>query len=282
MSMAAFIHQTNHKGVVDLSRFFKEQQVHGYQDIFKVDQGMLKYLALGKITLNKDEQYTGETGNFETALVILSGTVSIACEDETWSDLGERNHVFEGKATAVYIPCQSAYQIIAQTNDVQIAVCKVKAENKYKPFVVRPGEVVANQRGKETWQREVHDIIADNGNGKVHRIILGETYNQSGHWSSYPPHKHDGEFAPEEPNLEEIYYYQINPQQGFGIQLHYTKDQSIDQAYIIRNGDSFAIDKGYHPVSAAGGYQVYYLWFMAGETGRTLRPYDDPDHKWLL
>jgi 5-deoxy-glucuronate isomerase len=43
----------------------------------------------------------------------------------------------------------------------------------------------------------------------------------------------------------------------------------------------FAIDKGYRPVNAAGGYPIYYLWFNAEEEGRTLKPYDDPDHKWL-
>jgi 5-deoxy-glucuronate isomerase len=268
--------------VTDLSRLFNDLHTSGYQDIIKQDYNLLQYLALGKITLNAGEHFSGETGAFETGLVILSGKVTIACEQEKWGDLGERNNVFEGKATAVYVPCQSEYQITAQTNDVQIAVCKVKAETKFIPFVVKPDDIIVNHRGKDTWQREVHDIITDNGNDRVHRIILGETYNHPGHWSSYPPHKHDGEFAPEEPKLEEIYHYQINPRQGFGIQLHYTTDRSIDQAYIVRNGDSFAIDKGYHPVSAAGGYQVYYLWFMAGGSGRSLRPYDDPDHRWLL
>lgn len=265
-----------------MSRLFRSKEAAGYQDIINEDNGILHYLALGKIVLSEGKQFTSSTGGYETALVILSGKVTIACDNEKWTDLGERKHVFDGKATAVYIPCQSEYQVIAQTNDVQIAVCKVKAEDKFKPFVVRPSEVVVNYRGKDTWQREVQDIIADNGNGRVHRMILGETYNQPGHWSSYPPHKHDGEFYPEEPNLEEVYHYQMNPGQGFGIQLHYTKDRNIDQAYIVRNGDSFAIDKGYHPVSAAGGYQIYYLWFMAGETGRTLKPFDDPEHQWLL
>lgn len=265
-----------------MSRLFRSKEAAGYQDIIHEHNDLLKYLAMGKIVLSEGQQYAGATGAYETALVILSGKASIACETEKWTDLGERDHVFDGKATAVYIPCQSEYQVIAQSNDLQIMVCKVKAETKFKPFVVRPDEVVVNQRGKETWQREVQDIIADNGDGRVHRIILGETYSRPGHWSSYPPHKHDGEFYPEEPDLEEVYHYQIHPAQGFGIQLLYTKDQSIDEAYIVRHGDSFAIDKGYHPVGAGGGYQVYYLWFMAGETGRTLNPYDDPEHQWLL
>ncbi|GGG03077.1 5-deoxy-glucuronate isomerase [Paenibacillus abyssi] len=263
-----------------MQRYNKAKNINGYQEIFQKDSPLLDYLAFGKLALVKGESYTGQTDGFETALVLLTGTAAITCEGQTWTGLGGRSSVFDGKATAVYIPCHSGYSVQAET-DVEIAVCKVRAEQKCSPFVVRPEEIVVHQRGKRQWKREVHDIIADKADGKVQRMILGETYNDPGHWSSYPPHKHDGEHYPEEPNLEEIYYYQVNPKQGFGVQLHYTKDGSIDDAYIIRHGDSFAIDKGYHPVSAAGGYQVYYLWFMAGESGRTLRPHDDPDHKWI-
>jgi 5-deoxy-glucuronate isomerase len=263
-----------------MNRYIKFEAFEGYKDIIPEKNPYLNYLAFGRLQLKSGEDYSGKTGGYETALVLLSGRASVACEGQQWSGLGGRSNVFEGKATAVYVPCQSEYTVHAES-DAVIAVCKVKADQKFAPFVVGPEEVVVHQRGKNTWQREVHDIIADNAEGRVQRMILGETFNQAGHWSSYPPHKHDGEFYPEEPNLEEVYHYQVNPEQGFGVQLHYTKDGSIDQAYIIRHGDSFAIDKGYHPVSAAGGYQVYYLWFMAGEEGRTLKPYEDPDHKWL-
>ncbi|PZE20187.1 5-deoxy-glucuronate isomerase [Paenibacillus xerothermodurans] len=264
-----------------MSHLFKAHNIDGYQDIIPENNSLLTYLALGKISLNKDEQYSCHTDGYEMGLVILSGQATIEIEKERWSDLGERQTVFDGKATTVYIPCRSNYTITAQTDHLEVAVCKAKAETKFTPFVVRPSDVVVNARGKELWQREVHGIITDNGDSRVHRLVLGETYNQAGHLSSYPPHKHDGEFAPEEPNLEEVYYYQLDPQHGFGVQLHYTKDQSIDQSYIVRNGDSFAIDKGYHPVSAAAGYRLYYLWFMAGPETRILQPFDDRDHAWL-
>lgn len=266
--------------MVNLKRFYKAENIQGYQDIIDEGDQVLSYLALGKISLKEGKGYKGETNEYETALVILSGKATVSCEEYKWDNLGSRNDVFDGKATTVYVPCQSEYSVYAE-KDVEIAVCKVKADEKYKPFVVNPEEVVVNHRGKDTWQRKVNDIITDNADNRVQRMVLGETYNLPGHWSSYPPHKHDGEHYPEEPNMEEIYYYQVNPKQGFGVQLHYTKDGEIDDAYTIRHGDSFAIDKGYHPVSAAGGYQVYYLWFMAGDTGRKLNPYDDPDHKWL-
>ncbi|MDG5786915.1 5-deoxy-glucuronate isomerase [Evansella sp. AB-P1] len=263
-----------------MKRFYKADQVDGYQEIVHEDDNLLEYLALAKLSLKKGESFNKGTGKYETALVILSGTATITVEENTWENLGGRKNVFDGKATAVYAPCQSHFNITAES-ELEVAICKSLAEEKFSPFVVKPEELVVNHRGKEQWKREVHDIIADNGEGRVHRIVLGETFNDPGNWSGYPPHKHDGEHFPEEPDLEEIYHFQVNPEQGFGVQLHYTKDLSIDEAHIIRHGDSFAIDKGYHPVNAAGGYQVYYLWFMAGKTGRKLYPYEDPDHRWL-
>ncbi|WP_085523761.1 5-deoxy-glucuronate isomerase [Tuberibacillus sp. Marseille-P3662] len=264
------------------SVFFKSSQegFNGYQDIISSDFERLNYLALGKIALEKGKDYEGFTEEYETVLVILSGKASVTCQDHQWHNLGQRNGVFEGKATAVYLPCQADYAVEAEA-DVQIAVCKAKAEDQFEPFVVTPEDIVINHRGKDNWTREVHDIIPDNAEHRVQRIILGETYNHPGKWSSYPPHKHDRDQYPEEVKLEEVYHYQINPEQGFGVQLHYTDDGDIDDAYTVRHGDSFAIDRGYHPVAAAGGYQVYYLWFLGGESQRALRPFDDPEHKWL-
>lgn len=259
---------------------FKANQTKGYQELIGEGFNELDYLALGQLTLKEGESYEGSTEGFETVLVILSGKISVSCEGNKWSGLGGRRNVFEGKATSVYLPCQTSYQVKADT-DARVAVCKAKAEKKFKPFVVKPDEVIVNHRGKENWKREVHDIIPDSLKNSVHRIILGETFNEAGHWSSYPPHKHDVDNPPEEVSLEEIYLYQVNPEQGFGVQMHYTEDGSIDDAFIVRQGDSFAINKGYHPVAAAGGYKLYYLWFLAGDSERKLSPKDDDQHKWL-
>ena len=258
----------------------KFKDTYGYQDIIAENDELLEYLALGQLHLNAGEQYVNTSAHHEVALVLLSGTASISCEGEHWVSLGDRKSVFEGKATVVYVPILSEYVISAES-ELQIAICKVKADTRYAPFVVKPKEISVHNRGRDTWQREVHDTISERQEGAVQRIILGESFNAAGNWSSYPPHKHDGEHAPEEPNLEEIYHFQIEPSQGFGVQVHYTKDGVIDHSCIVRHGDSYGIKKGYHPVVAAGGCRVYYLWFMAGESGRKLSPYSDPDFDWL-
>jgi len=264
-----------------MKRLFKPLEAEVCQDIITADHEGMHVLAFEKITLKSKREYAAKTNDYEVVLVILAGTVNVACEAKEWKGLGNRNSVFEGKATAVYIPCQSEYAIYAE-RDAQIAVCKAQADEKYEPFVVTPDEVVVNERGKESWKREVHDIIGGNHSQRVQRIIVGETYNLPGSWSSYPPHKHDRENLPEEVKLEEIYHYQLHPENGVGIQLLYTEDKSIHEAHIVEHGDTFIIDQGYHPVVGFGGYQIYYLWFLGGEGERVLRPYDDPSHKWLF
>ena len=240
----------------------------------------LQFCRLGLLTLGDGQSYRGTTADAEVVLVVLSGRARIQVGDREWPTVGNRRDVFDGKATAVYAGIESEYGVTAVGGTVQVAVCGVKASVKYEPFLVSPEEVVVHHRGAHTWKRDVHDIIADNGDGRVQRIVIGETYGSAGGWSSYPPHKHD-EMSDQETHLEEIYYFQMQPKDGFAVQLLYTEDGQISESHIVRQGDSFAIHKGYHPVAAAGGYQVYYLWFLGGEHGRVLRPFDQPSHRWL-
>jgi len=85
---------------------------------------------------------------------------------------------------------------------------------------------------------------------------------------------------PDEVKQEEIYYFRVDPPQGFGFQRIYTSDGSLDEAYVVRDGDTVIIPRGYHPVAAAPGYSLYYLWMIAG-TQRIMRPRDDPAHAWV-
>ena len=107
--------------------------------------------------------------------------------------------------------------------------------------------------------------------------MVGETFNPPGNWSSYPPHKHDGKDG--EPTLEEVYYFTIDPPQGFGQQILYTNDGE-SASHSVRDGDTVLLPYGYHPVSASPGYRLCYLWGMAGEQ-RKLALHEDPAHKWI-
>ena len=102
-----------------------------------------------------------------------------------------------------------------------------------------------------------------------------------GHWSSYPPHKHDRDAMPEESFLEETYYHRVSPPQGFALQRVYTDDGSLDETLVVRDGDTVLVPRGYHTVSAPPGYALYYLNVMAGPV-RAWAVANDPDHEWTL
>ena len=102
----------------------------------------------------------------------------------------------------------------------------------------------------------------------------------------FPAHKHDSRKTDPvtgtlmEASLEEIYFYKIDKPQGFAIQKVYTDDRSLDEIAEAHNNDVVLIPKGYHPVVAGHGYNVYYLNFLAG-SDQSLASTDDPDHKWI-
>jgi len=251
---------------------------YGYTEVIGEEVQELDYVTLGILRLKEGESFSRETGNYEIALVILGGSCSIETDNQTWSNLGKRLNVFQGKSTSVYIPCNSSYKVTAES-EVEIAVCGARAEKKTLPQLITPDDVVVNHLGKLNWRRDVHDIISLD-NTDAHRIIIGETFNRPGCWSSYPPHRHDYNNLPEEVDLEEVYHFRVLPKQGFGIQRIYKEDQSLNEAYAVTDESTVIIPEGYHPVAAAPGYQLYYLWILAGET-RIMRPRDNPDHKWL-
>src|SRR5207248_535390 len=71
------------------------------------------------------------------------------------------------------------------------------------------------------------------------------------------------------------------PPDGFAVQLVYTHDRSLDEAIQVHDGDVVLVPRGYHPVAAGPGYDLYYLNVMAGPTRRWLVT-TDPDHRWQL
>ena len=261
--------------------FYPSQPTDGYRQVIGAGDGP-EHTGLALLTLAAGKSYQATTKGEELVLVILSGTCTIKVGDCVYENLGGRPDVFSGKATSVYVPVGSTYEVSASAGQkVEVAVLSAKAERQFKPFVVRPEEVVTAHRGILNWQRDVHDIVTGNAEGKVDRIIVGETFSYPGQWSSYPSHKHDVYEPPYETMLEEIYFFKVKPSEGFGVQIMYSDDLSLREAYMIKDGDAAFLPRGYHPVASAPGFQVYYLWVMAGPHGRKLQPRDDQKLAWL-
>lgn len=248
----------------------------GYTDLVEPGQHGLQYLGLGLLSLGDGEAWEMKFGGREAVLVIVSGHCDMSSGGTTWDQLGQREDVFDGPPTSVYCPPESECRVVGR-GAVSVAVCTSLAERGAAPTLIRPEDVVSKEVGRDSFQRTVRHIVSEDSL-PAQRILVGETLNPPGRWSSFPPHKHDSPRLPEESKLEEVYYYRVRPKQGFGVQRVY--GDGLDETYAIQDGDAVAISHGYHPVAAPPGYELYYLWVLAGEE-RIMRPYEDPNHAWV-
>lgn len=217
------------------------------------------------------------TSDDEVLVVVLSGVVDVEVDGQPLGSAGGRVNVFEGPGDAVYVPPGSALRLTA-TSAAELAIASAPLDNLSpgKARVIRPVDQEIAQRGDANWSRSVRTILGPSDDAG--RLLVGETINPPGNWSSYPPHKHDTHNPPHEVQLEEVYLFKVSPEGGFGIQLLYDDDRN--DAFIVCDNDVAAIKSGYHPVVGAPGYSLYYLWVMAG-IGRQMIPALDPQHAWV-
>ena len=208
----------------------------------------------------------------ETIVVLQEGRGTFATPALTRAV--SRTGVFAERATAMYLPPGVTATISADT-DLEAILVSAPCSDKGSVAIVGPNDVTVNPRGRGTYARDVHDIFVRDPYAR--RLMVGETFNPPGHWSSFPPHKHDGRNG--EPFLEEVYHFRVSPAHGFGHQMLYTEDGEA-VTHQVRDGDAVLLPYGYHPVSSPPGYSLYYLWAMAGEQ-RQLALYEDPAHRWI-
>ena len=249
----------------------------GCDPIITKRNSSLDLLELDMLKLSKGGSKAYNEKDKEYSLIILGGNCSVTGDGFRYEKIGKRRNVFDGAATAVYLPGNRKFTVTAET-DVSIAVCKSPGDKEAQPVLVKPEDVVIKDLGKDGWKRQAHFIIDERIPAK--HLYIGESYVASGMWASYPPHKHDEDKMPAEAAQEEVYYFEFNKAAGFGIQRVYSREGDIDETYTVRTGDVVEIPRGYHPFCCAPGYDSYYLWIMGGET-RGFYMTTEEGHQWL-
>ncbi len=231
------------------------------------------------IHLAAGQAYTGGDAERETCLVVATGRADITVDGLRCVDVGGRSSVFEDAAPgAVYAPAGAAFSVTA-TRDVELALCTAPGRPGRAPRLIEPGDMPREVRGKGSNTRYVRNILPETE--PADGLLVVEVITPGGHWSSYPPHKHDAATPGEETRLEETYYHRLNPPQGFAIQRVYTDDRSLDETVCVQDGDVVMVPKGYHPVGAPHGYDLYYLNVMAGPERKWIFR-NDPAHAWIM
>ena len=245
----------------------------------------LKYLSFTIVELGGNlKEHAFDSGEEEICLDFYTGPVRVAVEGPKgrWTvDVPGRASMQEA-GSMVYIPAGCRVDLSCLNGAAKVTIAAAAGKRGVGPAHVSASEAIEKPVGKDNWSRTVFTHIADNIDAA--HLIAGETLNRPGGWSSCPPHKHDRFSPPSEVPMEEVYYFQVEPKQGFGFMRVYTDPadpEPFDHAYPVEHGDTVLIPRGYHPVVACPGYSLNYTWVLAGE-GRTYGAWsDDPKHSWI-
>lgn len=259
----------------------------GYNVLASPANSPLRWQTFGTLVLPEANQVFEENlADEELVLTLLSGKGFVEIEERSGRavryEMGPRTDPFTERATLAYVPPGARYRVTSVSAGLHCTVHRAPAKGEGAAFLVRPDTLVPTSTGAHHWRRDVCLCIPPAL--PAQRFIIGETVNPPGNWSSYPPHKHDVDAPPQEAIYEEVYYFLFKPSQGFGFIRLYDplqRESRMDQALVLKHGDTVVIPRGYHPVAAAPGYQLYYLFSLVGQAREYAAWSDDPDHAWV-
>jgi len=209
----------------------------------------------------------------EAVIVVIDGRCTVTTEAGEF-DVGARDTPFDGPPSAVYVAPGTCYEIVARTHATYLVGYAPGAPSRSRSLAASGAR--KEIRGSGSTERTIHHILMEDQ--PASSLLVTEVVTPAGHWSSYPPHKHDTDDPPRECLLEEIYYFRFKDPGGFGLMRVYTADRSLDESIAVRDRDLVLVPRGYHTFSAAPGYDAYYLNVMAGPR-REWRITFDPDHE---
>jgi len=237
------------------------------------------YVGFGLYHLKAGESAAEATGNTEVILVLVEGKAKLQAAGQDFGEMGDRMDVFERTPPHCLYVANGKDWAAQATTDCVLAVCTAPGSGGHETAVIGPVGIETEPRGTGTNTRYINNIGME-GRDIADSLLVTEVFTPSGHWSSWPAHRHDEDDFPNMTYLEETYYHRLNPAQGFGIQRVWTEDGELDETMAVSDGDVTLVPKGHHPCGAPYGYDMYYLNVMAGPL-RKWRFKNHPDHDWI-
>jgi len=268
-----------------MSRLIRSSDNHN-QPIVTPHGDVTQVSYFNLLRLRAGESHALEVPGCELLYVVLSGQADIKVGAQTFSGVGRRVDIWSGNADSVYCGTGARVTVLAVCDGTEVAVAGGACAEKFAPFRITPEEVEMVEVGSHDThsRRRIFHVLGQNGAGRAGSLLVSELYGDPGSWSGYPPHKHDTERPPDETDFEEIYHYRYRPETGFGVQLRYeTEGGGADpETVMTRHGDTFLIDRGYHPTLRAPGFEGYIFTILVGRQQRSLVQFFDPTHTHLL
>ena len=238
-----------------------------------------RYVGFAAVRLGSGESRSWRLGGDEACVVLLGGRCELRVGAARLDASDGRASPFDGPPHVAYAPPGIEFGATALDGPVDLAIGSAPADGAHPPRLLAPGDARREIRGQGDTERLIHHLLMEDR--PAERLLVTEVVTPAGHWSSYPPHKHDTDDPPRETALEEIYYYRLRDRErGFALQRVYTPDRSLDESLAVRDGEAVLVPRGYHTVAAPPGYEHYYLNVMAGPRRQWCVTFD-PDHERL-
>ncbi len=253
------------------------------QPIITQKIGTLSSTYFNLVRLGKGEEYRAKVEGIETLYAVLSGNVDLEVSGAAFRDVGRRPDIWSGQADSVYVTSGATVHLRGNQNGTEVAVAGGACARAYPPFRIPPEDVEMVDVGSSATRshRRIFHLLGQNGLGRAGNLLVSELYCDDGCWSGYPPHKHDEDRGTEETAHEEVYHYRFRPESGFGAQLSFQPDGS-SKCFMTRNGDTFLLDRGYHPTVTSPGHEEYIFTILVGKQQRGLVQHFKVDYHYLM
>ncbi|TSB32031.1 5-deoxy-glucuronate isomerase [Streptomyces sp. NBC_01525] len=226
-----------------------------------------------------------DAGDSEWIVLPLAGGCTVTTDGAPY-ELTGRDSVFSGLTDFAYVPRDARAGLTSRAGG-RFALAGARCARRLPARRGAAADVPVELRGAGPCSRQVNNFAAADA-FPCDKLIAVEVLTPGGNWSSYPPHKHDTARPGEESELEEIYYFEIEPAHGTpGVGYQRVTPSGpghrTDVLAEVRGGDAVLIPDGWHgPSIAAPGHALYYLNVMAGPGAtREWLIRDHPDHGWI-
>ena len=227
-----------------------------------------EYLSFRTYTFRAGQVIDGESAADEMCMVLLSGSIAVevagAGFHETWA-LARPGGVFDDPPCAVYVPPDHTYKMTVH-EDADCAYGRAPAAGNRAPRLIAPGYGLDRtgmiQEGHDRYQH-LHIVLKP---GEAERLTCVETITPEGGWAHWPEERHGVLDRVAASLTNEVNYYRMDEEGGYGLQRLGTHDPERDDVVIVRHGDAVMVRHGSYPVAASPGSRLWALSFRAGAT----------------
>ena len=131
------------------------------------------HIGFRALRLGAGETETVATQERELCLVVLTGTVDVTVDGQTYAGLGQRDSVFDPVSpAAVYVP--SGHQVVIQARrDAELALCSAPCDDQVRQVRLLDSQAMRRSvRGQGSNTRYVCDILPHDDPTAAHLLVV--------------------------------------------------------------------------------------------------------------